>query len=165
MASQQKHTTHTENIKHSHHGPPSLRLSEAPTYRWVQSLYVTRSITIIATRRCTVYWWHYLFFYLLNCYSMFSSSARSLTKGEFLKVYLVMFLCRCIETTCTNPSYPAIPYLAMSPENSSCFGLILDRRGRCHCHNVFSKVEVGSVVVSIALLHNIIVNKCLGKNT
>jgi hypothetical protein len=52
----------------------------------------------------------------------------------------------------TNPSYPAIPYLAMSPENSSCFGLILDRGGGRHCHNVFRKVEVGSVVVSISLL-------------
>ena len=78
---------------------------------------------------------------------------RSLTKGEFLKVYLVMFLCHCIETTRTNPSYPAIPYLTMSPEkNSSRFGLILDRGGRRHCHDVFSKVEVGSVVVSVALL-------------
>ena len=55
--------------------------------------------------------------------------ARSLTKGEFLKVYLVIFLCRCIETTCANHSYPEIPYLAMLPENSSCFGLISDRVG------------------------------------
>ena len=54
---------------------------------------------------------------------------------------------------CTNNSYPVIPYLAMSPENSSCFGLILDRGGGGeHCHDVFSKVEVGLVIVSIALL-------------
>ena len=83
---------------------------------------------------------------------MCSGSARSLTKGEFLKVYLANFLCRCIETTCTNPSYPAIPYLAMSPENSSCFGLISDMGGGRHCHDVFSKVEVGSVVVSVVVL-------------
>jgi hypothetical protein len=57
---------------------------------------------------------------------MCSGSAHSLTKGEFLKVYLVKFFCRYIETMCTNPSYLAIPYLAMSPENSSCFGLISD---------------------------------------
>jgi hypothetical protein len=83
---------------------------------------------------------------------MFSGSARSLTKGDFLKAYLVMFLCRCIQTTCTNPSYPVLPYLAMSPENSSCFGLVLDRGGGRHCHDVFSKVEVGLVGGSVALL-------------
>jgi hypothetical protein len=56
-----------------------------------------------------------------------------------------------------NPSYPAISYLAMSPVNSSCFGLILDGGGGgCHCHKVFRKLEVGLVVVSITLL--IIVN-------
>jgi hypothetical protein len=36
-------------------------------------------------------------------------------------------LCCCIETVCTNPSYTTIPYLVMLPENSSYFGLILDR--------------------------------------
>ncbi len=93
---------------------------------------------------------------------MCSSSEPSLTKGEFLKLYLVICLCRCIETTRTTPIYPAIPYLVMSPENSSCFGLLLDRgRGR-HCHDVFSKLEERfTVVVSIALL--IIVNKHLRK--
>ena len=60
---------------------------------------------------------------------MCSGSARSLTKGEFLKIYLVIFVCRCIETRRTNPIYPAIPYLLMSPENSSCFGLLSDRGG------------------------------------
>jgi hypothetical protein len=83
---------------------------------------------------------------------MCSSLARSLTNGEFLKIYLVIFLRGCIKTTCTNPIYPAIPYLEMSPDNSSCFGLILDRGGGRHCHNVFSKVEVGSVVVRVLLL-------------
>ncbi len=53
----------------------------------------------------------------------------------------------------TNPSYPGIPYLAMSPENSSCFGLISDGGGRRHYHNVFSKVEVGLVVVRVALVN------------
>ncbi len=74
---------------------------------------------------------------------MCSGSARSLTKGKFLMVYLVMFLCRCIKTKCTNPSYLAIPYLGMSPENSSRFGLISDGGGKRHCHDVFSKLEVG----------------------
>ncbi len=83
---------------------------------------------------------------------MCSGSARSLTKGEFLKIYLVLFLCRCIETTQTNPSYLVIPCLAMSPENSSCFGLISDGGGGRHWHDVFRKVDVGSVVVSVALL-------------
>jgi hypothetical protein len=82
---------------------------------------------------------------------MCSGSAGSLTKGEFLKIYLVLFLCRCIEIMQTNPCYLAIPYLVMSPENSSCFGLISDRGGGHHCHNVFRKVAVGSVVVSVAL--------------
>ncbi len=75
---------------------------------------------------------------------MCSGSEPSLTKSDLLKIYLVFFLCCCIETTCTNPIYPAIPYSAMSPENSSCIGLISDRgRGR-HWHDVFSKLEVGS---------------------
>ncbi len=52
----------------------------------------------------------------------------------------------------TNPSYLGISYLAMSPENSSCFGLILDRGGGHHCHDVFRKLEVGLVVVSVVLL-------------
>ena len=83
---------------------------------------------------------------------MCSGSARLLTKGEFLKIYLVPFLCHCIETACTNPSYPALPYLGMLPKYSSFFGLILDRGGGRHCHNVFRNVEVGLVVISIALL-------------
>jgi hypothetical protein len=65
---------------------------------------------------------------------MCSGSACSLAKGEFLKIRLGIFLCHCIETMRTNPIYPV---------------------GR-HCHDVFSKVEVGSVVVRVALL--IIVN-------
>ncbi len=68
---------------------------------------------------------------------MCNGSARSLTKGKFLKVILVMFLCRCIETTRTNPGYPAIPYLGMSPENSPRFSLISDGGGKRHCHDVF----------------------------
>jgi hypothetical protein len=60
---------------------------------------------------------------------MCSGSALLLTKGEFLKIYLVLFLCHCIEGTRTNPSYPVIPHLGMSPQYSSCFGLILDRGG------------------------------------
>jgi hypothetical protein len=86
---------------------------------------------------------------------MCSGSACSLAKGEFLKIRLGIFLCHCIETMRTNPIYPVIPYLVMLPEISSCFSLISDRGGR-HCHDVFSKVEVGSVVVRVALL--IIVN-------
>ena len=74
---------------------------------------------------------------------MCSGSACSLTKGKFLKVYLVMFLCCCMETTRTNPSYPVIPYLGMLPENSSHFGLISDGGGKRRCHDVFSKLEVG----------------------
>ncbi len=83
---------------------------------------------------------------------LWTAAPRSLTKGELLKINLVPFLCRCIKTMRTNPSYPVLPYLALSPEYSSCFGLIWDRGGGRHCHNVFRKVEVGSVVVSIALL-------------
>ena len=75
---------------------------------------------------------------------MCGDSAPSLTKGEFLKIYLMIFVCRCIETTRTNPIYLAIPYLAMSPENSSCFGLISGKERGFHCHDVFSKLEVGS---------------------
>jgi hypothetical protein len=46
-----------------------------------------------------------------------------------------------------------MPYLAMLPDISSCFDLILDRGGGGrHCQDVFSKVEVGSAVVSVALL-------------
>jgi hypothetical protein len=89
---------------------------------------------------------------------MCNGLARSLTKGEFLKVYLVIFLCCCIKTTCTNPSYLVIPYLAMLPENSSCFRPDFGQGGGHHCHNVFSKVEIDSVVVSVVLLL-IIVNK------
>jgi hypothetical protein len=93
-----------------------------------------------------------MYFLMLTLTFMYSSSARLLTKGEFLKIYLVLFLCRCIETTCIKTSYLLISYLVMSPKYSSCFGLILDRGGGCHCHNVFRKVEVGLVVVSVALL-------------
>jgi hypothetical protein len=83
---------------------------------------------------------------------MCSGSVHLLTKGEFLKIYHVLFLCHCIKTTRANPSYSVLPYLALLPRYSSCFSLILDRGGGHHCHNVFRKVEVGSVVVSIALL-------------
>jgi hypothetical protein len=69
---------------------------------------------------------------------MCSGSARSLTKGKFLKVYLMMFLCRFIETLRTNPSYPAIPYLGMSSENSSRFGLISDGGGGSAIVTMFS---------------------------
>ena len=108
---------------------PSCRLPEAPILQ-VSAIAVRRAIDHDHPNTGMYYLLTTLtFLYLFNCYSMFSSSARSLTKGEFLKVYLVMFLCRCIQTMCTNPIYPAMPYLAMSPENSSCFGLILDRGG------------------------------------
>jgi hypothetical protein len=51
----------------------------------------------------------------------------------------------------------------MSPKYSSCFGLIFgEREGGRHCHDVFRKVEVGSVVVSKALL---IIVHTYGKNT
>ena len=94
--------------------PPSRRLPEAPI---LQVSAITVRCAIDPDRRNRVM--YYLlttlpFSFLFNCYSMFSGSARSLTKGEFLKVYLVIILCRCIETTCTNPSYPRIPYLALS---------------------------------------------------
>ncbi len=37
------------------------------------------------------FWRHLLFLYLFYYYSMCSGSACSLTKGEFLKIYLVLF--------------------------------------------------------------------------
>jgi hypothetical protein len=108
---------------------PSCRLPEAPILQ-VSAIAIRRAIDHDHPNTGMYYLLTTLtFLYLFNCYSMFSSSARSLTKGEFLKVYLVMFLCCCIKTICTNPSHLVIPYLAMSLENSSCFGLILDRGG------------------------------------
>jgi hypothetical protein len=63
----------------------------------------------------------------------------------------------------TNPSYPAISYLVMLPENSPYFGLIFGQGGAGHhCHDVFRKLEVGLVVVSVALINN---SKHLGNNT
>jgi hypothetical protein len=53
----------------------------------------------------------------------------------------------------TNPSYPAISYLAMSPENSSCFWPDFGQGGGGeHCHDDFRKLEVGLVIVCVALL-------------
>ena len=97
-----------------------------------------------------------LTFLLSYYYSMCSSSACSLNKGEFLKSISCFLLCHCIETMRTNPSYPGIPYLAMLRENSSCLGLISERGGVRHCHDVSRNEEVGSAGVSVALL--IIVN-------
>ncbi len=149
----QQHTTHKQKTEiPSPWSPQASGFQWLQFYRWVQSPYVAWSITIIATRWCTFFWWHLLFLYLFYYYSMCSSSACSLAKGEFLKINLVLSLCCCIKISHTNPSYPALSYLAMSPEYSSCFGLILDRGGGCHCHDVFRKVEVGLVVVIVALL-------------
>jgi hypothetical protein len=141
------------NTQHKKHKTPSPRSPQAAGfqtlqfYRWVQSLYTTRLIMIIAMQQCTIYWWHYFFFYLFNCYSMSSSSARLLSKGEFLKVYHMMFFCHYIEMMCTNnPSY-----LDVAGE-LILFWLDFGQGGGCHFHDVFSKVEVGSVVVSVALL-------------
>ncbi len=150
----QQHTTHNKKQNTlSPWSPQAAGFQWLQFYRWVQSPYVARLITIIATWQHTFFWWHLLFLYLFYYYSMCSGSVRSLTKGEFLKIYLVLFLCRCIETMRTNPIYPALPYFSISPKYSSCFCLILDRGGGGrHCHNVIRKVEVGSVVVSVAFL-------------
>ena len=59
---------------------------------------------------------------------MCSVSARSLTKGEFLKVYLVIFLFPFIETMCANPSYPVILFGNVAGE-LILFRLISDRGG------------------------------------
>jgi hypothetical protein len=112
-------TQHThENINHHHHGPPKPSASRGSNFtgecnrrassdrslssQHVEALYIDKSN-----------------FSFINLTAILCelASMRSLTKGEFLKEYLVMFLCRCIETTRTNPSYLAIPYLTMSPEN------------------------------------------------
>ena len=132
------HNTTTKNsIKHCHHRPPKPPASNG--FNFTGECDHHMCIAIDHDYRNTAMYFiltTLTFPFLFNCYSMCSGSACSLTKGEFLKLYLVMFLCHCIKTMCTNPSYPAIPYLVMLLENSSCFGLILDGGGR-HCQNVF----------------------------
>ncbi len=124
-------TQHTlENIKHHHHGPPKLPASSSSNFTGECDCCTLHDrpgssqhgnvLFIDNTNFSFIY-----FTIILIC----SGSACLLTKGKFLKIYLVLFLCRCIKTTRTNPSYPLIQYLAMSPEFSSCFGLISDRGG------------------------------------
>jgi hypothetical protein len=145
-----QHTT--ENIKHHHHGPPKPPASRGSNFTGEcnchMSHYQSRSLQhgdaffIDDT--------NFSFFYftiILIC----SGSACSLTKGEFLKIYLVLFLCCCIETMHTNPSYPSIPYLAMSLKFSSCFNLISEGGGR-HCHDVFRRRGRLWLLLAVALL-------------
>ncbi len=123
-----QHTT--ENIKHHHHGPPKLPSSSGSNFTGECDCRTLRDrsrssqhghvLFIDDTNFSFIY-----FTIILIC----SGSACLLTKGEFLKICLVFFLCCCIKTTRTNPSHPSIPYLAMSPKFSSCFGLISDRGG------------------------------------
>jgi hypothetical protein len=123
-----QHTT--KNIKHRHHGPPKLPASSGSNFTGECNCITLRNQSrssqhgdvhfIDDTNFSFIY-----FTIILIC----SGSACSLTKGEFLKIYLVLFLCCCNETMPTNPRYLLIPYLVMSPEFSSCFGLISDRGG------------------------------------
>jgi len=63
-------------------------------------------------------------FYFIDYYS---ADRRALgQKVCFFSEYLCFFLGRCIESTRTDPSYPPIYFSLVSPESSSCFGMISD---------------------------------------
>ena len=53
------------------------------------------------------------------------------TKGMFFKLIYVLFFGLCFESMSmhTNPSCSRIFFSSMSPTSSSCFGMILDKRG------------------------------------
>ena len=123
------HNTQTK-IKHRHHSPPKPPASRSSNFTGECNC-CTSSNRSQSSQHSDVLFIDETNFSFINLTAILCEAAQCphWLKGEFLKVYRVMFLCHCIETTHTNPSYPAIPYLAMSPENSSCFGLISDGGG------------------------------------
>ncbi len=154
-ASRTHNNTHhtTENIKHRHHVPPKPSTSSSSNFtgeyndrtlrNWSRSSQHGKVLFVDYTNLSFIY---------LTINLMCSHSACLLTKVEFLKIYLVLLLCRCIEMTCTNSSYPSILYLAMPPKYSSCFGLISDRGGGRHCNDVFRKRKRLGLLLAVALL-------------
>ncbi len=74
------------------------------------------------------------YFFILFLFS--TGSHTCWLKVSFLKVILVIFLCRCTKMMRTNLSYPPI-FLATLPLFLSCFGFVLARGGGCHGHQVF----------------------------
>ncbi len=91
------HTT-TNNTQQKKHKTPSPCSPQAAGfqrlqfYRWVRSSYVARSITIIATRRCTFYWRHYLFLYLLTIILCAAAQCAHWLKVRF-QIYILCFFC------------------------------------------------------------------------
>ncbi len=56
---------------------------------------------------------------------------------------LCFFCGRCMETTRTDPCYLVIFFLPMSPESSSCFGMISDEGGGAPSSPCYRMIEVG----------------------
>jgi hypothetical protein len=78
----------TENIKHRHHIPPKPPASSGSNFTgecdW-------QSITIIETQQCSFIDDTNFSFIYFTIILICSSSARLLTKSEFLKIHLVLF--------------------------------------------------------------------------
>ena len=123
------HTTHKtkNNIQHRHHGPPKPPASNGTNFTGECNCGTSRNPSR-SMQHGSVLFIDNTNFSFINLTIILCAAAQRAhwLKVSFFKIHLVIFLCRCIKTTHTNPIYLAIPYLAMSPENSSCFGRISD---------------------------------------
>ncbi len=148
----QQHTTYNKNRKHRHHGPPPSHWLPASSILQVGAIAVCCAIDHDHCNPGMYFFDDTIFSFIYFDIILYAAAQHACWQKVSFKDISYAFLCRCIETMRTNPSYPVLPYLAMLPEYSSCFGLILDRGGGHHWHDVLRKVYVGWVVGSVALL-------------
>ncbi len=94
-----QHTT--ENIKHCHHGPPKPPAISGSNFTGECNCRMLHDLSQSSQHGNVLYIYgtNFSFIYftiILIC----SGSARLLTKGEFLKIYLVLFCCAAESKRC-----------------------------------------------------------------
>ena len=130
---QPQHTPYNFQKTPTPWSPPSGGFQRLQFYRWVRSLYVARSISITATRRCNFLCETNYFFILLTIILCAAGRRARRQKVWFFSEYL-WFLFGCyVKSTRTDPSYPPIYFSLMPPEASSCFSMISDEGVERHC--------------------------------
>ncbi len=149
----QQHTTHNKNQKTlSKWSPQAAGFQRLQFYRQVWLPYVARSITIIATWQCTFFDdTSFSFIYFTIILSAVAQSTCWLK--VFIERYFPCFFCAAAsKRRALSPAIRRYLIWRCRPSTHLVLAWFCTGGRGCHCHDVFRKVEVGSVVVSVALL-------------
>jgi hypothetical protein len=129
----QAHThnpTSCKKIKHRHHGPHKPPAPSGSDFRGKCNRHTSHD-GARSSKHGNV-----LFIDCTNS-SVILLTILLITSDQHTRGHKVSFGCddscffrgHCIKTTCTDPCYSVIFFLPMSPESSSCFGMISDEGG------------------------------------